>query len=148
MYSMLWNMSCALLVLGALCAAAALFLRIYAQKDEVYRGHAEARVVDIVAERRTGDASLSEFRNRQAAVFEFYANGQLYKVRDPADTYPCPYYLNQRVRINYDEGHPERFEIARPGIWERLASVSNILGVCFILAGCVLYLVYAARAGQ
>ncbi len=145
MYNALWTISCVVFVLGFICGAAGLFLKYYSQKNENYKGHAEARVVDIIAEPRKGAASLSEFRNRQVAVFEFYAGGRLIKVKDPADTYPCPYHLNQRIRINYDIDEPEHFYIEGKNPWKHLASAVSMLGVACIVAGCVLFLMYAAR---
>ncbi|MDO4322802.1 MAG: hypothetical protein Q4C61_09770 [Lachnospiraceae bacterium] len=145
MYHELWTISCVLFALGFLCGAAGLFLKYYFQRNERYQGHAEARVVDIVAEPRKGLASLSEFHNRQAAVFEFYAGGRLIKVKDPADTYPCPYYLNQRIHISYDKEEPEHFYIEKKNHWKQLASGISMLGVVCIVAGCVLFLMYAAR---
>lgn len=145
MYNALWAISCVVLALGFICGGAGLFFRYYSRRNESYKGHAEARVVDIVAESRKGQASFSEFHNRQAAVFEFYAGGKLIKVKDPTDTYPCPYHLNQRIRINYDIDEPEHFYIEGKNRWEQLASAVSILGVTCIVAGCVLFLLYAAR---
>ena len=81
-----WIGSCILFILGVVFAAAAAVLKYYAGRDTRHGRIAEARVVDIVAEERTGDAALSEFRNRQAAVFEFYADGKLIKITDKNDT--------------------------------------------------------------
>ncbi len=145
MYNALWVISCVVFVIGFVCGGAGLFLRYYSRRNENYKGHAEARVVDIVAEPRRGLAALSEFHDRQAAVFEFYAGGRLIKVKDSADTYPCPYYLNQRIRISYDIDEPEHFYIEGKKHWEQLASAVSILGVVCIVAGCALFLLYAAR---
>lgn len=138
-------MSIVCFVLGFLSCGAGLFWQLYFKKNEKYRGHAEARVVDIVTEPRRGQASLSEFHNRQAAVFEFYAGGKPIKVKDPADTYPCPYNRNERVRINYDPDAPEQFEIEERNRWREVASVIEILGVVCIAVGCILFLMYAGR---
>lgn len=145
MYNELWTISCIIFVVGFLCGGAGLFFRYYSQKNERYKGHADARVVDIVAEPRKGQASLSEFHNRQAAVFEFYADGRLIKVKDPADTYPCPYHLNQHIRVNYDVDEPEHFYIEGKNRWKQLASGISMLGVACIVTGCVLFFMYAAR---
>lgn len=144
MYSEMWIMSCVLIALGIVCVAAGMFVSYYAQRNERYKGKAEARVVDIVPEPRTGSASLSEFRNRQVAVFEFYAGGHLIKVRDPADTYPCPYHMNQRIPVRYDPGDPQKFYVAGKSGGKILASAANILGVLLILGGCALFLFYAS----
>jgi hypothetical protein len=130
--------------MGFLCAAAAVFFRYHSQKNRAYRGHAEAKVVDILTEPRTGASSLSEFRNRQAAVFEFYAGGRLVKVKDTKDTYPCPYFLNQRVLIDYDTETPENFCIASRSIRKWIPDGFSFLSVCLIVAGCVTFCMYAA----
>ena len=144
MYNILWSVSVLLIFLGILLAGAGAFFKFFAQKNEVYKGRAEARVVDIVTEPRKGAASLSEFRNYQVAVFEFYAEGHLIKVRDSADTYPCPYYRGQKVRIAYDESAPEHFQIEDRNLFYQLGSAANILSACFILAGYLLFFMYAS----
>lgn len=144
MYNALWSISLLFIFLGILLAGAGVFLKLLAQKNEVYKGRAEARVVDIVTEPRKGEASLSEFRNYQVAVFEFYAGGHLVKVRDSADTYPCPYYRGQKVRIAYDESAPEHFQIEDRNIFCQLGSAANMLSAGFILAGFLLFFLYAS----
>ncbi len=144
MYNALWSISLLFIFLGILLAGAGVLLKLLAQKNEVYKGRAEARVVDIVTEPRKGEASLSEFRNYQVAVFEFYAGGHLVKVRDSADTYPCPYYRGQKVRIAYDESAPEHFQIEDRNIFCPLGSAANMLSAGFILAGFLLFFLYAS----
>lgn len=144
MYNALWSISLLFIFLGILLAGAGVLLKLLAQKNEVYKGRAEARVVDIVTEPRKGEASLSEFRNYQVAVFEFYAGGHLVKVRDSADTYPCPYYRGQKVRIAYDESAPEHFQIEDRNIFCQLGSAANMLSAGFILAGFLLFFLYAS----
>jgi hypothetical protein len=146
MYNGLWLLSCFLLVFGFAFGGVSLFLEHHAGRHDRYQSRAEARVVDIVAEPRTGKASLSEFRNRQVAVFEFFAQGQLIKVRDTADTYPCPYHLNQRIRIVYDPESPEDFCIEQKNLWRRLSRIANLLGVICVLAGCTAFFLYAGGA--
>ena len=127
MYNALWSISLLFIFLGILLAGAGVLLKLLAQKNEVYKGRAEARVVDIVTEPRKGEASLSEFRNYQVAVFEFYAGGHLVKVRDSADTYP-----------------PEHFQIEDRNIFCQLGSAANMLSAGFILAGFLLFFLYAS----
>lgn len=144
MYNALWSISLLFIFLGILLAGAGVLLKLLAQKNEVYKGRAEARVVDIVTEPRKGEASLSEFRNYQVAVFEFYAGGHLVKVRDSEDTYPCPYCRGQKVRIAYDESAPEHFQIEDRNIFCQLGSAANMLSAGFILAGFLLFFLYAS----
>lgn len=142
----LWTASCVLLLLGFLCGAAGAALGWYRRSREMYRGHAEARVVELAIERKTGEASLSEFRNRQVAVFEFYAGGKLIKVRDKSDVYPCPYYMNQRVRICYDPADPQQFQIEERSVLQLAEKLLQLACAGLILAGAVAFLMYASRA--
>lgn len=143
MYNELWSISCVLFLLGFLFMAVGSIWRFLLQQDETFQGSAEARVVDIRTEPRTGEASLSEFRNRQAAVFEFYAGGRPVKVTDPSDAYPCPYRLNQRIRIRYDLQNPEHFYVEEKNRKKQLAGAAHTLGVGCIAGGCVLFFLYA-----
>lgn len=145
MASEFWTASCILMVLGVALAAIGTLLKYYGEQQERYPGRAEARVVDIVTEPRTGDASLSEFRNRQVAVFEFYAGGKLIKVTDPADTYPCPYFLHQKVKICYDPVKPEHFQLIGKNSWRLSGRCVHLLGILDMAAGCILFLMHAAR---
>lgn len=145
MYHDLWMASCIVLALGLLCTVAGAILKYLSQRDTVYEGHAEARVVDIVTQRRTGEASLSEFRNCQVAVFEFFAGGKPVKVRDTTYAYPCPYTMNQRIRICYNPEQPQEYEIEGSDRWKRLGGIMSMLGIAGVLAGCIIFLMYAAR---
>ena len=112
-----------------------------------YPSRAEARVVDIVAVPREGEAALSEYHNRLAAVFEFYADGRPVKVIDETETYPCPYRKNERVQICYDPDDPKRHEVIKKDKWKMLSKRLNRLGILLVLAGCGLFLFYARSVG-
>lgn len=141
----MWNVSCILIILGFLCVLAGEAVKLLLHRDGLYTGRAQAKVVDIVARPRSAQASLSEFRNNQVAVFEFFANGRPVKVNDTADTYPCPYRMNQSVTVCYNPAKPEQFCIA-PHDKRRLAARAlGAGGAVLILAGCALFLMYAAR---
>lgn len=144
MYNDLWIVSCVLLVLGALCAAAGTAFKYYGMREDDYPGHAEAEVVDIIPVARTDRSVFSEFSNRQAAVFQFYADGKLRKVVDTSEVYPCPYKLNQRVKICYDPADPERYSIPVTNKWKRMGSILSTAGPAALCAGCLLYLFYAS----
>lgn len=140
-----WIGSCILLLFGLLFAAVSLIMKYLGSRETRHLRVTEAKVVDIVAEPRTGSAAYSEFRNRQAAVFEFYADGKLIKLKDKSDTYPCPYYIGQRLKICYDPANPQDFSIVQVNKWNRAAFAMNYLSVvCFVL-GCILFLMHASR---
>lgn len=140
-----WIGSCIFLIMGVIFAVASAVLNYWSNRETRHLRVTEARVVDIIAEPRTGDAAFSEFRNRQAAVFEFFADGKLIKQKDSKDTYPCPYYMNQRLKICYDPENPEQFFVLQVNKWNRAAfGMSYLSVVCFVL-GFILFFMYAAR---
>lgn len=145
MYSIMWNISCLLFVLGLLCLLVGEAVKLLFHQNGPYTARAQAKVVDIVVRPRRAEASLSEFRNNQIAVFEFFANGRPVKVDDTADTYPCPYHINQSVTICYNPEKPEQFCIASHDMRRLVTRALGAGGVVLILAGCALFLMYAAR---
>ena len=123
MYHELWNASIVFLILGGLCFLAAQICNACSYRYLRYPSRAEARVIDIVAVPREGNAALSEYHNRLAAVFEFYADGRPIKVIDATETYPCPYRKNERVQICYDPNDPKRHEVIKKDKWKILKAV-------------------------
>ena len=140
-----WNMSCVMMVLGLVFVLGGVILNGYAARQRRYRGHAEAKVVDIITEPRSDAFALSQFRNRQLAVFEFYADGRPVKVKDKGDPYPSPYKMNQKIQILYNPENPQEYCVAKRDRWKLLASCLNTAGVLCIVCGCILFLMYAAR---
>ena len=148
MYHELWNASIVFLVLGGLCFLAAQICNACSYRYLRYPSRAEARVIDIVAVPREGNAALSEYHNRLAAVFEFYADGRPVKVTDATETYPCPYRKNERVQICYDPNDPKRHEVIKKDKWKILSKQFNRLGILLLLTGCGLFLFYARSVGE
>ncbi|MCD8348720.1 MAG: DUF3592 domain-containing protein [Lachnospiraceae bacterium] len=140
----LWIEGIVFIVLGLIAEIAGSILKVLNATKRPYTGYAEAKVVDIIPVERDRYAQ-ARFRNRQAAVFEFFADGKLIKIVDTKDTYPCPYQINQRVRLSYDPEDPEKYCVIGKEQMNILAVALNVLGVIFILAGCLLFLRYAMR---
>lgn len=140
-----WNWSCFFLITGILMMAAGVCLKYYGEQLEPMRGRAEARVVDIITVPRTGEATFSEFRNRQAAVFEFYAGGKLVKVTDPADTYPCQYHMHQTVNVCYETNDPRCFRILESNRWIKAGKYIYMAGIAALCLGGTCFLLHAAR---
>lgn len=138
MYHELWNASIVLLILGGLCFLAAQICNACSYRYLRYPSRAEARVIDIVAVPREGDAALSEYHNRLAAVFEFYADGRPIKVTDATETYPCPYRKNERVQICYDPNDPKRHEVIKKinGRYSQSSLTALVFCCCLQAAGC------------
>ncbi len=140
----LWIAGTVLLIIGVVIAVVGIVLNTYSVSSRPYEGLTEGKVVDIVSVERSPNEE-AEFRNRQAAVFEFYANGKLMKVVDQNGTYPCPYELNQKVSISYDPEFPVRFRVIHEKRRSYLSVILNIVGVIFILGGVLLFMRYAVR---
>ncbi len=140
----LWIAGAVLVVIGLAIAIAGTILNTYNRTSSYYEEETEGKVVEIISLERDPNEE-AEFRNRQAAVFEFYANGKLMKVVDKEGTYPCPYELNQKVRISYDPEYPVRFHVIHAERRRYLPIILNSAGVLFILGGILLFLRYAVR---
>ncbi|MCD8022246.1 MAG: hypothetical protein LUF30_04490 [Lachnospiraceae bacterium] len=139
-----WVQAVVLIIIGILVYLAGLVLKLRNDSRRPYAGYAEAKVVDIVPIERERYAPYA-FRNRQCAVFEFFADGKLVKVTDQADTYPCPYHMNQYIRLCYDPDDPQKFRIIRKE-WLLYGSIAlKALGVLLFLGGVLLFLIYARR---
>lgn len=141
----LWMAGCILMVLGAACAVIGMLLNYYGEQQEIYPGRAEARVVEILTEPRSGAAALSEFRHCQAAVFEFYAAGKLVRVKEVSDTYPCRYVLHQKVKLCYNPLNPTQYRILKRNDWKMAGKLAYAGGIAMLLLGGALFLLYAAR---
>ncbi|MCC8046249.1 MAG: DUF3592 domain-containing protein [Clostridiales bacterium] len=140
----LWIKGAVLVVLGLVADIAGLIVKIYSAYMRPYEGYTEAKVVDIIPVERERNAE-SRYRNRQAAVFQFFADGKLVKIVDSEDAYPCPYDLGQRVRLCYDPENPEKYMVLREEKLRNRAIALNVMGVLLILAGVLMFLTYAMR---
>lgn len=140
-----WSMSCIAVVCGSLLAVTAQILQYIAKSKEQYLGHAEGRVVGFITEPRNDTYAFSQFHNRQAAVFEFFADGKLIKGKDPGEVYPSPYQINQKLKILYDPSDPQKFCVADRNPWMLAAKLAKAAAICLIVAACAFFLMYAAR---
>ncbi|MCC8050548.1 MAG: DUF3592 domain-containing protein [Clostridiales bacterium] len=140
----LWIKGIVCIFLGLAADIAGLILKIYGERQRPYDGYTEAKVVDIIPIERERYAE-ARFRNRQAAVFEFFSDGKLIKLIDKEDIYPCPYQLGQRIRICYDRNDPEKYIVIRNDKPRWRATALNILGMVLVLAGVLMFLMYAQR---
>ncbi|MCD7882456.1 MAG: DUF3592 domain-containing protein [Lachnospiraceae bacterium] len=140
----LWIKGAVLVVLGLIADIAGLIVKTYSAYRRPYEGYTEAKVVDIISVERDRNAE-SRYRNRQAAVFQYFAEGKLVKVVDSEDAYPCPYKLGQRVRLCYDSENPEKYKVLREEKMRYRSIALNVIGVILIMAGVLMFLAYAMR---
>ncbi|MCD7762011.1 MAG: DUF3592 domain-containing protein [Lachnospiraceae bacterium] len=140
----LWIKGVICIILGLAADIAGLVLKFYSAQKRPYAGYADAKVVEIIPVERDRNAE-AYFRNRQAAVFEFFADGKLIKLVDQEDAYPCPYELGQRIQLCYDPDDPEKYVVLHENKEHFQTIALNSLGVLLIVAGVLLFLRYAMR---
>lgn len=145
MWDNLWVFSCVILLLGAVFAIVGMVLRYRWEQDEIYQGRAEAKVVEIRTEPYVPEHSLPQFRNRQIAVFQFIVGGNVITVDDNSDAFPCPYELNQKVKICYNKKNPEQYRLFSANFHAVFSRVVYDAGIAFICTGVALFFVYAVR---
>ena len=144
----LWTASLFLVILGFLLLIAGALCRVYVNYKEPRRGRVTARVVDLLLQEPVSQDQIRIYKNCYYPVFEFYAEGKLYKITHPEGSYPSAYRLNQEIRLNYDKDDPTDYVIVKNTALDILPEVFSALGVVCILAGCVLFGLFAARTNK
>lgn len=145
MNSFVWMLSFVLMVCGGISLAASLASRSYAEKRQRYRGKAVATVVEIVVDEPDRKGKEKGIHDYYYAVLAYYAEGRLYKKRCERGGNPCPFALNQKIEIQYDEANPEHFRIREK---TQISYVSPALyygGLLACLTGGLLFLLTAMR---
>lgn len=140
-----WIASCILLAFGALGMTGGAIWRALQERKDANLRFTVARVVEIINEPGMRKAVQSQFCNADIAVFEYYADGKLIKVRDKKETYPCPYQLNQSFKICYYPDKPEEFMFVERDTRKIMAVLLERAGIGFIILGCILFFIYVKR---
>lgn len=134
-----------LIILGMLGMAAGILLQSYRRYKEPYKGRATAAVMEIVPGPPDSKGKASGVHDYFYAVFVYYAGSRLIKKRFPKGGNPCPFYLNQQVRIYYKLEDPELFKLAEPGPQKKIEQLLYAAGAALVVLGIFSYLFYAAR---
>lgn len=145
MNSFFWTLSFVLMIFGGIALAASLASRSYADKQQRYRGKAVATVVEIVVDEPDKRGREKGIHDYYYAVFAYYADGRLYKKRYEKGGNPCPFTLNQKIEIQYDEEKPERFRIREKTRLSYLTPALYYGGLCACLTGGLLFLLASMR---
>ncbi len=144
MSNSLWIKGVICIIFGLAVDIFGLVLKIYDERRRPYDGYTDARVVDIISVERERYAE-ARYRNRQAAVFEFFSDGKLIKLVDKEDIYPCPYRLGQHIHLCYDPDDPQNYIVISKDKQHWRAVGLNVTGMILVLAGVMMFLVYAQR---
>lgn len=141
----LWTASLFLIITGLLFLAGAVVCRLYQSYKEPGKERVTARVVDLILrEPKMGEASRP-YKNYYYPVFEYYAEGRLYKVVHPQGSYPSPYRINQEIKLCYDKDDPEKYEIAGSDTLILAANGFSAAGAVCLFAGCIVFVLFALR---
>ena len=76
-------------------------------------------------------------------MFEFYANGKLYKVTSPKGWMPSRYQIGDKVKLNYDPKDPSVYRLAEKGGRQYLPQFLEAAGVLMLTVGVVLFINFA-----
>ena len=145
MNSLFWTLSIVLMILGGAAVAASLVSRSYEERRQRYRGKATATVVEIEVDEPDREGQAKGIHDYYYAVFAYYAAGRLYKKRYQKGGNPCPFVLNQKIEIRYDEEKPERFRIWKKTQMNYLSMGLYYGGMGICLIGGLLFLLAAMR---
>ncbi len=140
----LWNASLFLLATGMLLTAAGFILSQVYKRRETLKGHAAARVVELLLEKNPL-AKTDDYQNCFYPVLEFYTGGKLYKIRYPEGSLPSRFTVGQKVRIDFDPENPADFVIADAGMHQYLPEIIAGAGILLFLLGILIFLRFAVR---
>lgn len=145
MNSLFWTLSIVLMLAGGAAVGASLASRSYEERRQRYRGKATATVVEIEADEPDREGQAKGIHDYYYAVFAYYAAGRLYKKRYERGGNPCPFTLNQKIEIQYDEEKPEHFRIRERTQGSYVSPALYYGGLCVCLIGGLLFLLTAMR---
>lgn len=141
----LWAVSLFLIVLGLACVAAALAYNAYRKDRELLSAHVTAKVVDIVSMEDNHPGDNYRFSHRFHPVFEYYANGKLYKEIYPQGSMPGRWHTGEEVKLRYNPRDPSDYEIDSGERKENLPLMLEAAGIFFIVLGALLFISFASR---
>lgn len=140
-----WTWSWVCMVLGALLAVGGRIVASYRRTQEPYKGRTEATVVEIRADEPDEKGKEAGIHDYYYPVIAYYAGGRLIKKTYPEGGNPCPFVLNQKLHLYYDEKNPEKCRIARTDQLKKISRGLYFTGYGILALGGVLFLLYAGR---
>lgn len=145
MNSMYLVLSAVCFILGTVLLAGGNFGEYYRHSNERYKGRALATVIEVIADKPDAAGVAAGIHTYYYPVFAYYAAGRLIKVRYTQGGYPCPYKMNEQVKICYDVHSPEKFVLAEPQNLKKVSKTGYYLGIILLVAGVAFFLIYATR---
>lgn len=141
----LWTASCFLIILGMLLLAGGLGCRFYLGQRDSMKGRTVAKVVELLLQEPAQRERPMYYKNCYYPVFEYYAEGKLYKVTYPHGSYPSAFRINQEVKLCYNKENPQEYEIQGTNTLKIVSDALYGAGVVCILTGCIIFVIFALR---
>ncbi|MDO4522668.1 MAG: DUF3592 domain-containing protein [Eubacteriales bacterium] len=115
------------------------------QHMQIYRGHAEGTVVEIVAGEPDEEGIRQGIHDYYYPVVAYYANGRLYRTQSPKGSNPSRYYERDRVQVRYIEQDPEQILIEE--VQRKVSRARQLYYGGFLVAmiGGIFFLLFATR---
>ena len=142
MNNAIWVLSFVCLAAGLAMTAAGLILRSYKRSRQQLTGHTSGRVINLELRELPGTYKSHTFRNLYFPVFEFYANGKLYRENYPYGAYPSSFRVGDEVQIDYDPEDPHEYELRQKNLKDMLPSLIYMGGVSLTAAGALLFIIF------
>ncbi len=132
-------------LIGGICAfAAGSILQDIRREREKRKGHTVAKVVDlsVIENKKAGGG---QFHHRFYPVFQYYAEGHLYKTVYPEGSYPSQWKRGQEVRIDYDLADPTDYCLSSRDLNAYLPTILIVGGAVLVLLGAIMFIRFAVR---
>jgi hypothetical protein len=140
----LWAVSLLLILLGLICIAAAVALSAYRKGRERLSASVTAKVVDLVLRKNEKPEGEKPYSNVWHPVFEFYADGVLYKVICPKGWMPSRYEIGDDVKLKYDPENPTVYHVEEKDRHQDMPVYLEITGAALIAAGIMFFICFAS----
>lgn len=113
--------------------------RVFKKKQERASAITTATVVEIIRERSHSSSSTMVTYH---PVYEYYANGQMQRVRSSVGSSPCPYQVGEQVELHFNPDKPREIFIEKDLriLWLIRILFCGIGGLFAILGAAFLFL--------
>ena len=133
------------IIIGAVCVIAGRLWDYRIESGEFYLGRSEGVVTEIVPGEPDGEGLQAGIHDYYYPVICYYANGRLYRERYFQGSNPCPYRINDRLELCYDDREPTHFRIREKGRNRIISRTVYYLGFLFCCMGGIFFLMFATR---
>lgn len=142
----LWGASLFLVILGLVFICTALIFQTYRKNHEVLSASVMAMVVDVVSVQEDAPGDSYQLSHRFHPVFEYYAEGKLFREEYPEGFLPGRFRVGDVVKLNYNPSDPSEYEMADSSPQKiNLPALLEAAGVFCLVLGMLLFISFASR---